>query len=343
MSVPDPQPVATVVGNIGLRNSAEPFKNRGLFTVVNDITSNRLYIAEAGSNNVRVIDVEQIKELPPISMPWTVWSVEVDSNANKLYVTGSEIETYNAHLTYYDYRSCLFLSTIDPDTYKTISARTLIKEERRHSSGSSYPNNYRALAILNELTDDLYLLFDKLNIVKVIDAEVKEILATLAVGDTPVDIGIDSSLNKLFICSSGSNSIIIIDGRTLAVTGSIAVGQEPVAVAVDELSHRVYIANRIDENIYILDSQDEKLLDMIPLNSSPTGLAVDGNAHNLFISLSKEDVVEVINTETLESLGKIPVGDNPGKMTLDSSRRLLFVINMDGDNADRSVSIIKYD
>ncbi len=65
---------------------------------------------------------------------------------------------------------------------------------------------------------------------------------TVAVGNYPAAVAVNSVTNKVYVTNFMSNTVTVIDGAT-GTTTTVPVGGYPRAVAVNPLTNKIYVAN----------------------------------------------------------------------------------------------------
>jgi YVTN family beta-propeller protein len=101
----------------------------------------------------------------------------------------------------------------------------------------------------------LYVLCQRSEDVRVLDAGSYEVIGTVAVGHVPRGMALSHAGDRLFVTNSWDDTVSVIDTRTLTVAATWSVGLEPSGVVEDAAGKYVFVANRISSDIAVLDAQ----------------------------------------------------------------------------------------
>src|ERR1017187_7857084 len=69
----------------------------------------------------------------------------------------------------------------------------------------------------------------------------QQVIATVPVGNTPIDLAVNSVTNKIYVANALDPTVTVIDGSAFS-TLSISVGTNPVSVAVNSVTDKIYAA-----------------------------------------------------------------------------------------------------
>lgn len=69
--------------------------------------------------------------------------------------------------------------------------------------------------------------------VSVIDGISNTVIATIAVGNSPIDVAANPLTNGIYVADFDSNNVSVIDGPTNTVIATISVGINPARIAVN--------------------------------------------------------------------------------------------------------------
>lgn len=67
-------------------------------------------------------------------------------------------------------------------------------------------------------------------------------VATIATGDLPIDVAIDSESGRVYVANAGTKTISVVDTRSLEAIATWSLDAEPVALAFSASPPRVYVA-----------------------------------------------------------------------------------------------------
>ena len=108
----------------------------------------------------------------------------------------------------------------------------------------------------------------------IIDAEKREILATLDVGADPFDVAVSPDGREAYVAGNGNHSIARIDLETRELTGTVATGPGPFTLSIDGETGRLYVACRgEDENssgaVFVHGLPELEVLEIIDSSAHP--------------------------------------------------------------------------
>ena len=177
--------------------------------------------------------------------------------------------------------------------------------------------------------------------VSVLDATSGSLLRTVRLGAFPVDIGVDTTANRVFV-PTGFGTVSLLDARSGALLRTVHTGGNPVeppAVAVDERTRRVFVA--ATNFVKVLDATTGALLRTVS-GVAPGGayIAVDAASSRVFLanftgpgrgSVSYVKGVSILDARDgtlLRSLGLRQGYDNSsvGSLVVDERAGRVFVV-----------------
>ena len=183
---------------------------RGPWAVTLNPVTNKIYVANLGSDNVTVIDGATNGTLT-VDVGDSPVAVAVNPVTNKVYVANQGSDN---------------VTVIDGTTNTTTTVPT--------DSGPC------AVAV-NPVTNKIYVANGSSNSVTVIDGATND-TAAAAAGARPIAVAVNPLTNKIYIANYNSNDVTVIDGATNATT-TVATGRYPCAVSVNPVSNRIYVVN----------------------------------------------------------------------------------------------------
>lgn len=157
----------------------------------------------------------------------------------------------------------------------------------------------------------------------------------ITVTGNPTRISINTSTNKIFVCSPGSDLVSIIDGATRAVTTQ-ATGDNPVACAINETSNYLFTANYNDASCSV-----------VPFGGGAPHSCVVGTKPNAVCSLGPVGTGAAVVNHDTNNISLVPtagaavnvnVGLGPTDIAYNSVTNLLYVV-CPGDSSLHEVSV----
>ncbi len=153
--------------------------------------------------------------------------------------------------------------------------------------------------------------FDVSGTLAVVDAERATLIATVAVGEGPFGVAVDSTGTRLYVTNSASGSVSVIDTFSNAVIGTLAVGGVPRGIAINPAGSRVYVANGGPSPggpsfLSIIDAASDELIDNVSVGLGAFGVAVTPDGTRAYVASGSSatvpafsagsDTVSVIDT-----------------------------------------------
>ena len=172
-------------------------------------------------------------------------------------------------------------------------------------------------------------------------AKGEAVTGTIAVGNNPDGIGVDTGSNRIYVSNYGLNgtfpsTVSVIDGSSNSLIATIVVGVNPGGIAVNSASHRIYVANYNSSNVSVVDGTTNNVVATIGVGNHPSKVAVNPNTNEIYITNSADNTVSWINGATNTVVGTIPVGKSPVGIALLQSTNTVYVAN----SQDNTASII---
>jgi YVTN family beta-propeller protein len=262
-------------------------------------STNKIYVANSGSNNVTVIDgatfatttVTDSSAIGPAA-------VAVNPLTNQIYV-----------------------ANLNSNDLTVIAGAT--------NSTSTVPTGAGPQAVaVNPVTDKIYVANHGGNSVTVIDGATNS-ASTVPAGTGPAAVAVNPVTNKIYVANSGSNNLTVIDGAT-NLTSTLVAGTGPAAVAVNPVTNKIYVANSGSNNVTVIDGATN-LTSTLAAGTGPVAVAVNPVANQIYVANEHSSSVTVINGAT-NATATIAVGTNPVSIAVDVVNDRIYVANQNSSN-----------
>lgn len=160
----------------------------------------------------------------------------------------------------------------------------------------------------------------------------------IAVGTTPMAIGITPDGTKAFVVNQDTNNVSVIDTASHTNIATIPVGSSPVGIAITPDGAEAYVTNQGSNTVSVIDITNNAFVVNIPVGATPIPIAITPDGTKAYVANYDDDNVSVIDTvsHTVAPM-TIPVGDRPFTIVITPDGTKVFVTNLAGD----SVSIIR--
>ena len=236
------------------------------------VVGTKLYVNNAGSANISVIDVAKDTVLATINL---------SSNPTSSVVVGTKI--------YVMQQGNNIVSVID-STNNTVSPISVGSHPVSATlvNGKLYVNNSTG------------------NTVSVIDTSSNTVTTTINVGTSPVSSSLVGS--KLYVNNSGSNNVSVIDTNLNSLVTTVTVGTSPIASSV--IGTKVYVDDSGSNDVDVIDTTVDTLYATVSTGLSPRFSSVLGN--KVYVSNFTSNTVTTIDTQaTTYTSGSCSVPMNP--------------------------------
>jgi YVTN family beta-propeller protein len=186
-------------------------------------------------------------------------------------------------------------------------------------------HNPEGIAI-NLKLGEVYVANSGSNDVSVINTTTDAVMATVAVGNSPMNVAVGPSTSTppytVFVTNYGSNTMTVISltspFKSYPVT-TIPVGSNPWGVAVDLLTNMVYVTNAGSGTVTVVNGSTFTTITTISLGTgiTPAGIAIDAASATAYVAGANTNAITAINLVTNTPIASttpkipIPVGSGP--------------------------------
>jgi YVTN family beta-propeller protein len=281
-----------VVDRMGARSSIAVGQAPNCIVV--DAALNRIYVANAGSGNISVIDGATdhvLKTLPGEKHPY---AIGFDAALHRVYVTN----TYSNNVTIID-------STTDSVQQVPIGSKDYVETDA-----------HRRRAFFISYEDPTLTMLDASNATRHEDLGLSH----------PWGLGVDEDRGIVYVTEIGKNMLIAYHEES-GKTDAVATGAMPDAVRIDEAANKIYVANYVGDSVTVIDGATMKPVATVPAGHHPQALAVDGKRHRIFVANTHSNNVTVIDGATNQVLATLPGGANPYAVAVDPESGDTYVAN----------------
>jgi YVTN family beta-propeller protein len=191
------------------------------------------------------------------------------------------------------------------------------------------PINGNSIAV-NYLTNQIYMAYEKGNIVTVIDGYNPNLKTTIVVGNNPTAMAINQNTNKIYVVNSSSDNVTVIDGNTFN-TMTVAVGDYPGAIAINPDTNQIYVINYFSDNMTVIDGNT---LDTttVSVGDHPVAIAINPNTNKIYVANQNSYSITVIDSNTLDTTTITKVGDFPYAIAINPNTNKIYVALSDYDS-----------
>ena len=245
-------------------------------------TTNRIYVANSLSDTISVIDGETNSVVATVTMsawypsvPFRLpWALSVNPATNRIYVASNA--SGSVSIVVIDGGTNTLVAgagqggrqlwgvAANPATNRIYAADDagdlwILDGENfgppvTLRAGSDAKTVGAAVAV-NPATNRIYLAETASDEVSVIDGATDTVVATIAVGDGPINVAVNAATNRIYVANLGSDTLSVIDGATNAVVATIPVGDGPFGLAVNPNTNRIYVGNSEDDTVSVITGE----------------------------------------------------------------------------------------
>ncbi len=280
------------------------------------------YIINGESNTISVINMATNEVAGTATFKKGTWPHHIYATANKgkVVVSLTGMDLSGGHSGGHSMKAKTYLMTLDA---KTLSLLTCIKTES---------SAHNALFVNNDA--ELWLPQIKSEgIIKVLNSATLKEISSIAVGDTPLEITMNSSKNYAFVANSVSNTISVIDIATKTVVKTIGVGISPVGAWAGS-NNKMYVDCETSKQVFEIDATTLTITDTIQLKYTPAYVAFNAKTNQLWVSdteFGKVRIYNNVNNNWIETT-TIPTGDNAHAIAFNNEQTVAYVTNQGAEN-----------
>lgn len=258
-----------------------------------DPSLNRIYVVNAGSGNMSVIDGGKNRVIATAPTGSRPYAIGIDAGLHRVYATN----TFSDKITMMDGSTntakqlplgskdfietdtrrhrAFFISYEDP----MLMILNAAGDVHRENLGLSHPwglavDEQRAIVYVTEIGKDTLIAYHE-------DTGKAESAPTASMPDA---VAIDSAANRIYVANYVGDSVTVLDSTTLKPVATIAVGHHPQALAVDNRRHRIFVANTHSNNVTVIDGASNRVLATLPGGTNPYAVAVDPESGQAWVA-----------------------------------------------------------
>ena len=269
-----------------------------------------LYVPNAGSNNVSVIDTSTNASVPP--------PIVTDVQPVVVGVRGDQ--------------SLAYVTNMSSNTVSVINTATnfVVATVNVGSSPAGLAVNPTGTQVYVGNTSD--------GTISVINTATNSVVTTIVVGIIgSAAIAFTPDGTRAYVANMASSNVSVINAATNTVIGSpIPVGNSPFGLSVSPDGTRVYVVNNASDTVSVINTATNTVVSTFAVGSQPHGVAVSPNGARAFVTNSASNTVSVIDTATNTVVATFSVGSSPFGVSFSPDGTRAYVTNRNSND----VSII---
>ena len=295
----------------------------------------RVYVPNEGSNDVAVIDPETFEIVGRFAAGAAPEHISPDWDFSKLYVSNMN----GASLTVIDPETEEVTDTMQvpfpynvfftPDGSKAIIVADYLGIDMVADNGLYFYDRetwelikfvqvpWPGVNHLDFSADGSYLMVttESAGAVVKIDTTTLEILGSVDVGGSPLDIRLGPGGDVFYVANQGTHGVDVIDAEKMEAVAFIPTSNGAHAFAFSRDASRLFVTNRLENTISVIDLATNTVVDTWEGGGSPDMATVSPDGSQLWISNRFHGTVTVFDPETGEQLANIATGGNPHGLT----------------------------
>lgn len=295
----------------------------------------RVYVPNETSNDIAVIDPETFEVVGRFAVGSAPEHVSPDWDLGTLYVNNMN----DATLTVIDPLTQAAVETMQvpfpynlfftPDGSKAIVVADYLGIDLVADNGLHFYDRetweplkflqvpYPGVNHLDFSPDGSYLMVstESAGHVVKIDTTTMEIVGTVDVGGSPLDVRLAPEGDIFYVANQGTHGVDLVDGDTLEHVGFIPTGQGAHAFAFSRDTSRLFVTNRLEGTLTVIDTASREVVDVWEVGGSPDMATVSPDGSQLWVSNRFHGTVVVINPDNGDVLATIETGGNPHGLT----------------------------
>ncbi|HWZ13646.1 MAG TPA: beta-propeller fold lactonase family protein [Mucilaginibacter sp.] len=307
-----------VNSNPGIGLPASGTGNISSFTAVNNtnspitatitatpVASGFAYIANAGSNNISVIDIAVNTVIATIPVGVAPTNVSVSSNGSRVYVSN---------------QGSASVSVIDPATNTVISTIPV----------GSGPGGLMG----TPRGDKLYVANSNDGTVSVIKTSGNTVQSIIPVGMQPAGLVVSPDGSRVYVTNYGDGTVSVISTASDIVIGTISIGVHPVGIAISPDGNQLYVSNG-SNYLSIVNALTYAVAAKIQLDITyqidPTGVAASPDGKFVYVADSHGYSVAIIavNAQAIYSFARL-TNSSPYGLEVSPDNSKVYVVNNEG-------------
>jgi YVTN family beta-propeller protein len=305
----------------------EPDGSQPVALAVNS-TTGRIYVANAESDNVSVVDGTSSTIIATIPVGRAPRGVAVDPRANRVYVANSG----SNEVTVVDGQTDEVVATLpvgkepwdvaaDPNTGRVFVSNhrsgTVSVIDGRHNLviGTVFVWDLPTGVTVNPDTGRVYVVSSGSSYLRVVDGASNLLIATLPLASGSSvkawDVAVDSSSSRVYVATSaaeasdgGAGTIVVIDASNNAPIGSMAIPGPAEALAVDSASGRIYVGSSSDDRLWVIDASTNVVTSAVGLEGGLSAVDVDSASGRVYVADSQGTSLSVVSWMTGVTLAR---------------------------------------
>lgn len=290
-------------------NSSSPFIGQG-----------ELFVGNAKSNSVSVVDLNNNHIVKNISVGKSPHDIKISNDQQTVYTTDTDSST---------------ISIIN-STSNTLIKQIPIEGVRALHGIAVYENHLNSTKYNNSTDEDskesiLYVGDVYGN--RVIVANESSIIDEIRVGAGPEYLEISPNKEFLYVANLWSPiSVVNLKDKALGLIKSIDSGKTPHGLSFNTDGSRLYIVNMHSNSLSIIDSNKHEVIKNITVGSRPEYVKLSPDERFAYVTNLGSNTISKVDLDTFQVSKEIPVGIGPHGIAFSADGNLMYTSNMNSSD-----------
>lgn len=341
---------SVVSGNFFPTNAA------GLNAVVMDDSADSVFVVDALSDNVSVINASTGDLLATVPVGATPVSATYDTHNGLVYIENGVSDnisvingTTNGVVGSLDAGANPLAGVFDTSNHDLYFAdagsnSVIVVNDTTNAVVTSIPVGNcpggggagSQSELFDPLNNFVYVANECSDNISAINAVTNAVAGSVAVGGSPVALALDPTNGYLFVANANSSStkgnLTVIDTSTLLTIDSVAVGDVPDSLAYDQDNSLLYVVNQLSNNVSVVNASTLQQVSTVVTGVGPDAIVFDNSTDRVFAASFYSDNLTVIEGTPGSALLTISIGADPSAVTFDPGNNLVYVANVGWNN-----------
>ncbi len=157
-------------------------------------------------------------------------------------------------------------------------------------------------------------------------AKADPILATVAVGEHPGGVAVNSALHRVYVANFSDGTVSVLDGKAKNLLATVQIGGNPHGIAVNTANDKIYVGNFASKTVSIVSGRTNRAFTYLQAGGRVAGVAVNPTTNRIYVTSDDEEHnFLVFDGDTNRVIAAMNVGQNPKAVTVNPVTNLIYV------------------
>lgn len=209
------------------------------------------------------------------------------------------------------------------------------------TAASNAPQSQAQIAVTgNAVSGDggpyLYVSEEGAATIAVVNAQTRERVSTIEVGQQPYGVAITPAKNQLLVASAGENRVALIDTASETTSGYLYTDGTPIRVAITSSGNHAYVSSLNGNTVAKYDLKSRTRLATVPVGQSPVDIVLSSDELFGFVAAAGSGRIDVFSTSTGSVVTSIPVTGTPSGLVVSADGSTIFA----GIRSPASIAVV---